>query len=91
MTDWKALTEFKELWFPCPRVRLPELGSAGPIFIEGGRCVSGGSLGWRLSLTHIIGHGSFHGLIRLDDGRLIPISRTHGEDVFKSSWVMFSR
>lgn len=185
MSDWKALTEFRELWFPCPRIRLPELGPAGPVFIEGGRCISGligeyvkvwiyaagrwhfyylnplprdfylaampeavphlltpdeltvetfrnglaykvvlglravegpvrvlhlvgdvsdvsrcaessedvpgGGLGWKLSMTHIIGHGSFHGLLRLEDGRLVPISRTHGEDVFKCSWVTFSR
>ncbi len=185
MTDWKTLPEFRELWFPCPRIRLPELGPAGPVFIEGGRCISGligeyvkiwifaagrwhfyyvhplprdfflatmpeavphlltaneltvdtsrnglaykvvlglrapegpvrvlhlvgdvsdvgrcaesteeipsGALGWKLSLTHIIGQGSFHGLLRLEDGRLIPISRNHGEDVFKSSWVTFSR
>ena len=35
-----SLTEFRELWFPCPRIRLPELGPGGPVFIEGGRCVS---------------------------------------------------
>jgi hypothetical protein len=29
------LSEFRELWFPCPRLRLPELGPGGPIFIEG--------------------------------------------------------
>ncbi len=185
MADWKTLTEFRELWFPCPRIRLPELGPAGPVFIEGGRCVSGligeyvklwilaagrwhfyyvnalprafflatmpeavphlltsneltvetfrngaaykvvlglrasegpvrvlhlvgdtsdvsrcaesaeeipgGTLGWKLSLTHIIGQGSFHGVLRLEDGRLIPISRSQGEDVFKASWVTFSR
>ena len=185
MTDWKTLAEFRELWFPCPRIRLPELGPAGPVFIEGGRCISGllgeyvkiwifaggrwhfyyvqplprafflatmpeavphlltsnelavetsrnglaykvvlglrasegpvrvlhlvgdvsdvsrcaesteeipgDGLGWKLSLTHIIGQGSFHGLLRLEDGRLIPISRSHGEDVFKASWVTFSR
>jgi hypothetical protein len=185
MPDWRALTEFRELWFPCPRIRLPELGPTGPVFIEGGRCVSGllgeylklwilaagrwhfyyvnalprdfylatmpeavphlltpneltvetfrngsaykvvlglraaegpvrvlhlvgdvsdvsrcaettqeiptGPLGWKLSLTHIIGHGSFHGLLRLEDGRLVPISRGHGEDVFKASWATFSR
>jgi len=34
------LSEFRELWFPCPRLRLPELGPGGPIFIEGGRCIS---------------------------------------------------
>jgi len=34
------LTEFRELWFPSPRIRLPELGPAGPVFIEGGRCIS---------------------------------------------------
>src|SRR5258706_498892 len=38
---WSTLTEFRELWFPSPRLRLPELGPAGPIFIEGGRCISG--------------------------------------------------
>lgn len=179
------LTEFRELWFPCPRIRLPELGSTGPTFIEGGRCISGelgeytklwiraaghwhfyyihptprdffratmpqaiphllhpgemtvetvrqglsykvvlglrcpdgpvrvlhlvgdvpdvtralerdeevpsGSLGWKLKMTHVIVQGSFHGLIRLEDGRLYPISRDGNEDVFKSSWVVFSR
>ena len=183
--DWKALTEFRELWFPSPRIRLPELGPWGPVFIEGGRCISGaigeyvklwihaggrwhfyylhqlprdfflatmpeavphlltsdeltvetsrnglgyrvvvglrcaegpvrvlhlvgdvrdvsrceetteeipgGVLGWKLSMTHIIGQGSFHGLLRLEDGRLHPITRDRGEDVFKASWVTFSR
>jgi hypothetical protein len=42
-------------------------------------------------MTHLIAHGSFHGLIRLEDGRLHPISRDGNEDVFKSSWVGFSR
>ena len=182
---WETLTEFRELWFPCPRIRLPDLGPSGPDFIEGGRCISGalgeyiklwiwasgrwhfyyihptprdffrltmpeavphllhpgemtvetvrqglsykvvlglrcaegpvrvlhlvgdvpdvtrvvegdeevasGPLGWKLTMTHIIGHGSFHGLIRLEDGRLHPISREGNEDVFKSSWVIFSR
>lgn len=185
MTDWRALHEFRELWFPSPRIRLPELGPGGPVFVEGGRCLSGllgeytklwllaggrwhfyylqplprdfflatmpeavphllgpgeltvetfrqgpgykvvlglrsaegpvrvlhlvgdvpdlarcaereehvpsGPLGWKLSMTHIIGQGSFHGLIRLEDGRLHPISRERGEDVFKASWVTFSR
>src|SRR5260370_4661815 len=36
-----SLTEFRELWFPSPRLRLPELGPSGPVFIEGGRCISG--------------------------------------------------
>jgi hypothetical protein len=178
--DWEKLTEFRELWFPCPRLRLPELGPSGPGFIEGGRCISGalgeytklwiyasghwhfyyihptprdffritmpeaipremtvetfrqglsykvvlglrcaegpvrvlhlvgdvpdvtraverdeelpvGPLGWKLKMTHLIGQGSFHGLIRLEDGRLHPISRDGNEDVFKSSWVVFSR
>ena len=183
--DWKSLTEFHELWFPCPRIRLPELGPAGPVFIEGGRCISGalgeytklwivaasrwhfyyvhptprdffrvtmpeavphllhpgemtvetfrqalsykivlglrcaegpvrvlhlvgdvpdvtraveldeeiavGPLGWKLKITHVIARGSFHGLLRLEDGRLCPISREGNEDVFKSSWVTFSR
>jgi hypothetical protein len=183
--DWQSLTEFRELWFPCPRIRLPELGQAGPVFIEGGRCISGalgeysklwiragdrwhfyyvhptprdffratmpqavphllhpgemtvetfrqglaykvvlglrsaegpvrvlhlvgdvpdvtraverdeevsaGSLGWKLRMTHLIAKGSFHGLLRLEDGRLYPISREGSEDVFKSSWVTFSR
>jgi hypothetical protein len=75
---WSTLTEFRELWFPSPRLRLSDLGAAG-------------SLGWKLQMTHIICHGSFHGLIRLEDGRLYPISRDGGEDVFKSSWVHFSR
>jgi len=48
-------------------------------------------LGWKLKMTHLIAQGSFHGLIRLEDGRLYPISRDGGEDVFKSSWVTFSR
>ena len=39
--SWSTLTEFRELWFPSPRLRLPELGPAGPVFIEGGRCISG--------------------------------------------------
>jgi len=179
------LTEFRELWFPCPRIRLPELGLSGPTFIEGGRCISGalgeytklwihasghwhfyyihptprdffritmpdaiphllhpgemtvetfrqglsykvvlglrcaegpvrvlhlvgdvpdvtraverdeelpaGPLGWKLKMTHLIGQGSFHGLIRLEDGRLHPISREGNVDVFKSYWVIFSR
>ena len=50
-----------------------------------------GPLGWKLKMTHLICQGSFHGLIRLEDGRLYPISRDGGEDVFKSSWVHFSR
>jgi len=50
-----------------------------------------GPLGWKLKMTHLISHGSFHGLIRLEDGRLVPITRDGGEDVFKSSWVHFSR
>jgi hypothetical protein len=185
VTDWRTLSEFRELWFPCPRIRLPELAPAGPVFIEGGRCISGligeytkiwllaagrwhfyyvhplprdfflvtmpeavphllnpeeltvetlrqgtsykvvlglrategpvrvlhlvgdvrdvtkcvereeaipaGPLGWKLSMTHIVGQGSFHGLIRLEDGRLCPISREKAEDVFKVSWVTFSR
>jgi hypothetical protein len=184
-TNPAELTEFRELWFPCPRIRLPELGPAGPVFIEGGRCISGAlgeytklwirsagrwhfyyirpmprdffqacmpeavphllhpdemtvetvrqglsykvvlglrcaegpvrvlhlvgdapdvtraierdeetsslPLGWKLKMTHLIAQGSFHGLIRLEDGRLHPISRDGQEDVFKSSWVTFSR
>jgi len=184
-SDPALLTEFRELWFPSPRIRLPELGPAGPVFIEGGRCISGDlgeytklwisaagrwhfyyihptprdffavtmpeaiphllhpgemtvetvrqglhykvvlglrcaegpvrvlhlvgdvpdvtrvterdeevastPLGWKLKMTHLIAQGSFHGLIRLEDGRLHPISRDGNEDVFKSSWVMFSR
>ncbi|MDP2627568.1 MAG: hypothetical protein Q8Q58_11765 [Candidatus Rokubacteria bacterium] len=183
--DFGALTEFRELWFPSPRIRLPELGPTGPVFIEGGRCISGalgeytkfwiwaagrwhfyyvqpeprdffaavmpeavphllhpgemtvetvrrgrsykvvlglrcaegpvrvlhlvgdapdvtraveqeeeipsGPLGWKLTVTHLIARGSFHGLLRLEDGRLCPISRDGNEDVFKSSWVTFSR
>jgi hypothetical protein len=183
--DFGALTEFRELWFPSPRIRLPELGPTGPVFIEGGRCISGalgeytkfwiwaagrwhfyyvqpeprdffaaavpeavphllhpgemtvetarqgrsykvvlglrcaegpvrvlhlvgdapdvtraveqeeeipsGPLGWKLKVTHLIARGSFHGLLRLEDGRLCPISRDGNEDVFKSSWVTFSR
>jgi hypothetical protein len=38
--DWTGLSDFRELWFPSPRIRLPELGASGPVFIEGGRCVS---------------------------------------------------
>jgi len=179
------LSEFREMWFPCPRIRLPELAPAGPVSIEGGRCISGalgeytklwisaggrwhfyyvhpaprdfflattpeavphllhpgemtvetfrqgssykvvlglrcaegpvrvlhlvgdvtdvtraverdeetpaGLLGWKLKMTHVIAQGSFHGLIRLEDGRLHPISRDGHEDVFKCSWVVFSR
>jgi len=69
-------------------------GEAGVVSAANGRAgeeIPGGALGWKLSLTHIIAPGSFHGLLRLEDGRLIPISRTHGEDVFKCSWVTFSR
>ncbi|HET7874523.1 MAG TPA: hypothetical protein VFN71_03285 [Methylomirabilota bacterium] len=183
--DWTSLTEFRELWFPSPRIRLPELRGAGPVFIEGGRCLSGmlgeytkiwlhaaghwhfyyvhplprdfflavmpeavphllhpgemtvetvrqglsykvvlglrcaegpvrvlhlvgdvadvtraqerdeevgaGPLGWKLKMTHLVCQGSLHGLLRLEDGRLHPVSRDGGEDVFKSSWVTFSR
>jgi hypothetical protein len=183
--DWEKLTEFRELWFPCPRIRLAELGPTGPVFIEGGRCISGAlgeytklwisaagrwhfyfihptprdffrvtmpdavphllhpgemtvetvrqglsykvvlglrcaegpvrvlhlvgdvpdvtrvaereeevsssTLGWKLKMIHLIAQGSFHGLIRLEDGRLHPITRDGNEDVFKSSWVVFSR
>ena len=46
---------------------------------------------WKLTMTHLIAQGSFHGLLRLEDGRLHPISRDGGEDVFKSSWATFSR
>jgi hypothetical protein len=42
-------------------------------------------------MTHLVCRGSFHGLLRLEDGRLCPISRDGNEDVFKSSWVTFSR
>jgi hypothetical protein len=48
-------------------------------------------LGWKLKTTHFIAPGSFHGLLRLEDGRLHPITRDGNEDVFKSSWVTFSR
>jgi hypothetical protein len=183
--DWKSLTGFRELWFPCPRLRLPELGPSGPVFIEGGRCISGalgeyskiwiwaagrwhfyyvhptprdffhatmpdavphllhpgemtvetfrqghaykvvlglrcaegpvrvlhlvgdapdvtrvmeqeedvpeGPLGWKLGMIHLIARGSFHGLLRLEDGRLHAITRDGNEDVFKSSWATFSR
>jgi len=183
--DWGKLTEFRELWFPCPRIRLPELAPSGPVFVEGGRCISGalgeytklwiragrrwhfyythptprdfflvtmpdavphlllpgemtvetfrqglsykvvlglrcaegpvrvlhlvgdvpdvtraverdedvlsGTLGWKLRMTHLIAQGSFHGLLRLEDGRLHPIGRDGTEDVFKSSWVTFAR
>jgi hypothetical protein len=178
------IAEFRELWFPSPRIRLPELGPAGPVFIEGGRCISGTlgeytklwihaagrwhfyyvhpmprdffratmpdavphllhpgemtvetfreglaykvvlglrcaegpvrvlhlvgdapdvsraverdeetatALGWKLRMTHVIALGSFHGLLRLEDGRLYPITREGHEDVFKASWVAFSR
>ena len=50
-----------------------------------------GPLGWKFRMTLVIGKGSFHGLVRVEDGRLHPISRDGGEDVFKSSWVTFSR
>jgi hypothetical protein len=183
--NWPELRAFRELWFPSPRLRLPELGANGPLLIEGGRCISGllgeytkiwlsagrrwhfyyidrrprdfflatmpdavahllhpgemtvetfrqghsykvvlglraaegpvrvlhlvgdvpdvgqcaevdeeiaaAGLGWKLSLTHVIGKGSFHGLVRLEDGRLHSIARDSGEDVFKSSWVTFRR
>jgi hypothetical protein len=183
--SWKELSEFRELWFPSPRIRLPELGPAGPVFIEGGRCISGTlgeytklwihaaerwhfyyvhpgprdfflatmpdaiphllhpremtvetlrqghaykvvlglrctegpvrvlhlvgdapdvtraveldeehqstALGWKLRMTHVISRGSFHGLLRLEDGRLHAIGRDGNEDVFKTSWVTFSR
>jgi hypothetical protein len=183
--DPATLAEFRELWFPSPRIRLPDLGPGGPVFIEGGRCISAalgeytklwiraagrwhfyyvhpaprdffravmpqavphlllpgemtvetvragsaykvvlglrcaegpvrvlhlvgdvpgvarviereeevtsGSLGWKVRMAHLIAQGSFHGLIRLEDGRLHPISRDGHEDVFKSSWVVFSR
>lgn len=183
--DWTRLTEFRELWFPCPRIRLPELGPSGPVFIEGGRCISGalgeytklwilaggrwhfyyvhptprdffstvmpdavphllhpgemtvetfrqglaykvvlglrcaegpvrvlhlvgdvpdvtraveldeetpaGGLGWKIKQAHFVSRGSFHGLLRLEDGRLHPITRDGNEDVFKSSWVTFTR
>jgi len=183
--DFEKLTEFREFWFPCPRLRLPELGPAGPVFIEGGRCISGAlgeytklwisaagawhfyyihptprdffritmpeavphllhpgemtvetvrqglsykvvlglrcaegpvrvlhlvgdvtdvtraferdeeiasaTLGWKSKMTHVIAHGSFHGLIRLEDGRLHPITRDGNEEVFKLSAVVFSR
>ncbi len=179
------LSEFRELWFPSPRIRLPELGPTGPVFLEGGRCVSAAlgeylklwiyaagrwhfyyvnsaprdffravmpeavphlllpgemtvetarsgssykvvlglrcpdgpvrvlhlvgdahdithtmerdedvasdALGWKVKMTHLIAQGSFHGLIRLEDGRLHSITRDSDEDVFKSSWVSFSR
>jgi hypothetical protein len=185
LTDWKSLTEFSELWFPSPRIRLPELRPGGPAFIEGGRCISGllgehariwihgggrwhfyfthpvprdffqavmpeavqhllhpgemtvetfrqglsykvvlglrasegpvrvlhlvgdvadvtraserreeapaGAFGWKLAMTHIVAEGSFHGLLRLEDGRLVPITRDGGEEVFKASWVTFTR
>jgi hypothetical protein len=183
--DWSRLTAFRELWFPSPRIRLPELGPAGPTLIEGGRCISGalgeytklwlyaasrwhvyyaqpaprdffaaampaavphlvhpgeitvetfragaaykvvlglrcaegpvrvlhlvgdvpdvsraeelreelpaGPLGWTVDLTHLVVRGSFHGLIRLEDGRLHAIAREGGEEVFKASWACFSR
>ena len=174
--------------FPSPRIRLPELGPSGPVFIEGGRCVSGalgeytklwisaagplalllrasdaarllpappcrrrcrtsftpgemtvetfrqglvlqgrarpalrggagagaapggrryrrdarateqrrgsrrrGPLGWKLKMTHLIVPAApSTALIRLEDGRLHPISRDGSEDVFKSSWVTYS-
>ena len=53
--------------------------------------VAAGLLGWKVKMTHLIAQGSFHGLLRLEDGRLHPISRDGNEDVFKSSWVTFSR
>jgi hypothetical protein len=183
--DGAGISEFREVWFPSPRIRLPELGPSGPVFIEGGRCISGalgeytklwisaagrwhfyyvhptprdffsgvmpdavphllhpgemtvetfrqglaykvvlglrcaegpvrvlhlvgdvpdvtraieldeetpaGSLGWKLKQTHFVCRGSFHGLLRLEDGRLYPITRDGNEDVFKSSWVTFTR
>jgi hypothetical protein len=50
-----------------------------------------GTLGWKLHMTHVISRGSVHGLLRLEDGRLHAIGRDGSEDVFKSSWVTFSR
>jgi hypothetical protein len=85
--SWSGLTEFRELWFPSPRLRLPELAPAGPVFIEGGRCVSAALGEYTKLWISAVGHG----LIRLEDGRLHPITRDGGEDVFKSSWVTFSR
>src|SRR5215470_14681400 len=46
-----TLSEFRELWFPCPRIRLPELGPSGPVFIEGGRCISAAGR-WHFYYTH---------------------------------------
>jgi hypothetical protein len=42
-------------------------------------------------MTHLICRGSVHGLLRLEDGRLAPLSRDGSEDVFKASWVTFTR
>jgi hypothetical protein len=49
------------------------------------------NIGWKLKQTHFVCRGSFHGLLRLEDGRLYPITRDGNEDVFKSSWVTFTR
>src|SRR6266498_3804589 len=120
---WEKLSEFRELWFPCPRLRPGEMTvetvrqglsykvvlglrcAEGPVrvlhlvgdvadvtrVVERDEEVPSGPLGWKLKMTHLIAQGSFHGLIRLEDGRLHPISRDANEDVFKSSWVTFSR
>ena len=44
-----------------------------------------GALGWKLKQAHFVCRGSFHGLLRLEDGRLYPITRDGNEDVF--NWV----
>ncbi len=58
--DWEKLTEFRELWFPCPRIRLPELGPSGPIFVEGGRCVSGALGEYTKLWMRAAGHWHFY-------------------------------
>jgi hypothetical protein len=55
---WSTLSEFRELWFPSPRIRLSELGTAGPMYIEGGRCISG-ALG-EYSKLWILAGGRWH-------------------------------
>src|SRR5258705_9920292 len=183
--DWPGLSDFRELWFPSLLIRPPELGASGPVFIEGGRCVSSalgeytklwisaagrwhfyyvhptprdffratmpdavphllhpgemtvetfrqglsykvvlglrcaegpvrvlhlvgdvpdvtraveldkevpvGSLGWTIRMVHLVCRGSFHGLLRLEDGRLCPLRRDGNEGGFKASWGTFSR
>jgi len=51
----------------------------------------GEGLGWKLKMTHFIAPGSFHGSSTSRGRATLPHHRDGGEDVFKSSWVTFSR